>query len=239
MLPTSLESVSLKKKTGKVLALMSTHLIIGKRFSLSSKGLLRWALLLFYFLIAINPLILGYTIDSKLGTILIITVFSCWNFGTFSIIKSSRAPFQLHQIKIYPLSNRLIFYMFWSTELFDYNLMMFVIPSIGFIFIFYPDFYTIAFSLLCIFIGYILMSLTLIEIKLLMSQYRQLKNIIVIGYVVSALPLMPLWTYLSKENPERMVELISNWSKGIYFITAFFIVFLYKLVLLTLSRFTK
>lgn len=221
----------------KIVPLLKLHLTIGKRISIRRP--VRLLILGFYFLFAFLPLIQAITQDTNYEKGFIIFIFSIFTFFVMGMMRvGNKYSIQLHQIKIYPLSDQSIFRLFWVIELLDYTLLMFIVPAIGVFWVLYPDFYLILLCLVCLSLSYALVTLLVSELKLLISLYPPA------GYVLS-LFIIALWMALQigegTNDPTFIHEFVSNWRIQIFvfFIFLVIIVFLYKIGILMVSKMYK
>ncbi|MYB55953.1 MAG: hypothetical protein F4X51_06155 [Gemmatimonadetes bacterium] len=221
----------------KIVPLLLVHLTIGKRIGI--QGPARFLILGFYFLFAFLPLIQAVTQDTnyrKGFIILVCSIFTFFCIGMRGV--EQKYNIQLHQIKIYPLSDQLIFRLLWIINLLDYTLLMFLVPAMGVFWVLYPDFYLILLCLVCLSLSYALVTLLVSEVKLLISLYPPA------GYVLS-LFIIALWMALQigggANDPTFIHEFVSNWriQTFVLFIFLVIIVFLYKIGILMVSKMYK
>ncbi len=220
----------------KIVPLLDLHLTIGKRIGI--QGPARFLILGFYFLIAFLPLIQAFTHDTNYEKGFIIFIFSIFTFFVMGMMRvGKKYSIQLHQIKIYPLSDQSIFRLLWVIELLDYTLLMFLVPAIGVFWVLYPDFYLILLCLFCLSLSYALVTLLVSEIKLLISLYPP------VGYVF-ALFSVALWMALQiggANDPAFIHEFMSNWRIQTFFFSIFLVIIvsLYKIGILMVSKIYK
>lgn len=222
----------------KIIPLLELHLTIGKRIGI--QGPVRFLILGFYFLFAFLPLIQAVTQDTNYEKGFIILVFSIFTFMMGGLIRvgGKKYSIQLHQIKIYPLSDRLIFHLLWVIELLDYTLLMFLVPAIGSIMVLYPDFYFILLCLVYLGLSYALVTLLVSELKLLISLYPPA------GYVLSLfiMALSITGLQIGGANDSAFIhEFVSNWRAQIFVFGNFLVIIvsLYKIGILMVSKIYK
>ncbi|MDE0471355.1 MAG: hypothetical protein OXH57_05390 [Ekhidna sp.] len=222
----------------KIVPLLELHLTIGKRIGI--QGPARFLILGFYFLFSFLPLLQAFTHDTNYGQGFTILVYSIFTFFIIGMMRGGEQKYniQLHQIKIYPLPDRLIFRLLWIINLLDYSLLMFLVPAIGVFWMLYPDFYLILLCLACLSLSYALVTLLVSELKLLISLYPPA------GYVLS-LFIIALWMALQigggANDPTFIHEFVSNWriQTFVLFIFLVIIVSLYKIGILMVSKMYK
>ena len=224
----------------KILPLLELHLTIGKRIGI--QGPARFFILGFYFLSAFLPLIQAVHQDTNYGKGFIILVFSFYTVFIFGMMRivSKKHSIQLHQIKIYPLSDRLIFRLFWIINMLDYPLLMFLVPAIGVFWVLYPDFYLILLCLFCLSLSYALVTLLVSEVKLLISLYPPAGyalSLFIIALMIACLQVEEV----ANQDPNFIFEFVSNWKAQIFVfgILLVIIVSLYKIGILMVSKMYK
>ncbi len=224
----------------KIVPLLELHLTIGKRLGI--QGPLRFLILGFYFLFAFTPLLQAFTHDTNYGQGFIILVYSIFTFFIVGMMRiaSKKHSIQLHQIKIYPLSDRLIFRLLWIVNLLDYPLLMFLVPAIGSILVLYPDFYLILLCLFCLSLSYALVTLLVSELKLLISLYPPAGyafSLFIIALMIACLQVEEV----ANQDPNFISQFVSNWRIQIFvfFIFLIIIVSLYKIGILMVSKMYK
>ena len=221
----------------KIVPLLGLHLTIGKRLGI--QGPLRFLILGFYFLFAFTPLLQAFTHDTNYGQGFIILVYSIFTFFVVGMMRGGERKYniQLHQIKIYPLPDRLIFRLLWIINMLDYPLLMFLVPAIGSILVLYPDFYLILLCLFCLSLSYALVTLLVSELKLLISLYPPA------GYAFSLfiIALMIAVLQMKEVDPTFISEFVSNWKAQIFVfgILLIIIVSFYKIGILMVSKMYK
>ena len=224
----------------KIVPLLELHLTIGKRIGI--QGPARFLILGFYFLVAFLPLIQAVHQDTNYGQGFIILVYSIYTvfIAGMTRIVSKKHSMQLHQIKIYPLSDRLIFRLLWIINMLDYPLLMFLVPAIGVFWVLYPDFYLILLCLFCLSLSYALVTLLVSEVKLLISLYPPA------GYVLSLFIIALMIACLQVEevanqDPTFISEFVSDWRTQIFVFGIFFVIIVsfYKIGILMVSKMYK
>lgn len=224
----------------KIVPLLGLHLTIGKRIGI--RGPLRFLILGFYFLFAFLPLLQAFTHDTNYGQGFIILVYSIFTFFVIGMMRGGDQKYniQLHQIKIYPLSDQSIFRLLWVINLLDYNLLMFLVPAIGSILVLYPDFYLILLCLFCLSLSYALVTLLVSEVKLLISLYPPAGyalSLFIIALMIACLQVEEI----ANQDPTFISQFVSNWRIQIFvfFIFLIIIVSLYKIGILMVSKMYK
>ncbi len=221
----------------KIVPFLELHLTIGKRIGI--QGPIRFLILGFYFLFSFLPLLQAFTHETNYGQGFIILVYSIFTFFIIGMMRGGEQKYniQLHQIKIYPLPDRLIFRLLWIINLLDYNLLMFLVPAIGMFWMLYPDFYLILLCLVCLSLSYALVTLLVSELKLLISLYPPA------GYIFSLFIIALVIACLQMEevDPTFISQFVSNWKAQIFVfgILLVIIVSLYKIGILMVSKIYK
>lgn len=224
----------------KIVPLLELHLTIGKRLGI--QGPLRFLILGFYFLFAFTPLLQAFTHDTNYGQGFIILVYSIFTFFIVGMMRiaSKKHSIQLHQIKIYPLSDRLIFSLLWIINMLDYTLLMFLVPAIGSILVLYPDFYLILLCLFCLSLSYALVTLLVSEVKLLISLYPPASYVLILFYFALAMAGSRIEDVVN-QDPTFISEFVSSGRTQIFVLGIFFVIIvsLYKIGILMVSKMYK
>ena len=223
----------------KIVPLLNLHLTIGKRIGI--QGPARFLILGFYFLFSFLPLIQAVTQDTNYGKGFIIIVFSIFTFMMGGMMRvGKKYSIQLHQIKIYPLSDRLIFRLFWVIELLDYTLLMFFVSAIGIFWVLYPDFYLILLCLACLSLSYALVTLLVSELKLLISLYPPASYVLALFSVSLCMACLQIGGVVNRDST-FIHEFVSDWRTQIFVFGIFFVIIVsfYKIGILMVSKIYK
>ena len=225
----------------KIVPLLGLHLTIGKRLGI--RGPIRFLILGLYFLVAFLPLIQAFTHDTNYRqgfVILVYSIYTVFIAGMIRGIVNKEHSIQLHQIKIYPLSDQLIFRLFWIINLLDYPLLMFLVPAMGVFWVLYPDFYLILLCLFCLSLSYALVTLLVSELKLLISLYPPagfIFSLFVIALMIACLQMEEV----ANQDPTFISEFVSDWRTQIFVFGIFFVIIVsfYKIGILMVSKIYK
>lgn len=221
----------------KLAPILSVNLTIGKRLGIQRKA--RFLTPSLYFLMAFTPLIIGITQDTNFGQGSLIVAFSSYNFVVAGLLRGiGKKNIQLHQIRIYPLPDRSIFRLLWVIELLDYTLLMLIVSAIGVILMLYPDFFMITLCLVCLGLGYALMTLLVSEAKLLISFFPPSIYVIVLGIAALNIACFWLWAFVTKGDP-NIYEFVSNWGLRVFVFWTFLLISLYKIGIFFVSKIFK
>ena len=224
----------------KIVSLLELHLTIGKRIGI--QGPARFFILGFYFLFAFLPLIQAVHQDTNYGKgfiILVVSIYTVFIMGMMRIV-SKKHSIQLHQIKIYPLSDQLIFRLLWIINMLDYTLLMFLVPAIGVFWVLYPDFYLILLCLFCLSLSYALVTLLVSEVKLLISLYPPASYVLILFYFALAMAASRIEDVVN-QDPNFIFEFVSNWRTQIFVFGIFLVIIVsfYKIGILMVSKIYK
>ena len=147
--------------------------------------------------------------------------------------------FQLHQLKVYPISDRAILHLLWITELLDYNMLALIIPALGCIILLYPNLSMVVLYVAFVSSGYLLLSLIILEIKLVASYSRLFRGAVIASAVVGIVILAESLVNMSKWEFEHVAKFVIDWGVLVPFIAALSLLTLYEIATVILSRLVK
>jgi tetrahydromethanopterin S-methyltransferase subunit C len=192
----------------KILVLVKTHLTIGKR-SLFRKAI-AWPL---HLVLASSPLAAGVlTSRNRLPAVLL---FAGWNYVAFSLVPAElRGCFTFRQIKPYPLSASMTWNYLWIVELLDYSALYIIVPSTACALMLYPNLDRMSCFLIGAVMSYILLSILILEIKLVSMKYPLIRGIVNGLQIVSFLALLGLVRQYAGFDAGTLAVLVRAWFAG-------------------------
>ena len=187
--------------------------------------------------IAIGTLLLGFVTESAHGKAFCVVFFACAYFFLFGM---AGEVIRLSHVKIYPLSDRMVFVLLWATEFVDFSLAILVVYSLWLILLLYPDYSFIYFYLTCMGMSYVLIRAVAINANLLNSVFSPSSNVCRWTASILSFACLPVWAFVSRMvSFSAAYEFVSHWRFPIMLSAVFVLIALCKTGTVLVSRYSR
>lgn len=187
--------------------------------------------------LAISTLLLGYVMESAHGKGFCVVLLACAHFFSCGLAAD---VIRLSHVKIYPLSDRMVFILLWATEFVNDSLPILVACSLWLVLLLYPDYSVICFYLTCMGMSYVLMPVVAINAKLLNSVYAPSYNVSVwIASTLGVACLLVIAVVSRVFSFNAAYEFVSYWRFPIMLSAVFILITLCTTGTVLVSRYSR
>ncbi len=216
----------------KIVAILCVRWTILKRNTMQ-----RPSTLLMLCALAISTLLLGYVMESAHGKGFCVVLLACAHFFSFGLAAD---VIRLSHVKIYPLSDRMVFVLLWATEFVNDSLPILVACSLWLVLLLYPKYSVIFFYLTCLVMSYVLMTAVAINFKLLRSVFSRSFNVFQWAAAILSMAFVPAWLLVSRVFPSNVAyEFVSYWRFPIMLSAVFILITLCTTGTVLVSRYSR